>query len=282
MQSLFFSLRSLLLTLLVFSGPAQAQSYQEQLKQLQFQNGPTVGTIADEATIKVPKGYVFLDSANSRRFLEINGNPPRDGRFIFGPASLDWFVVFSFNATGYIKDDEKIDADTLLQTLKDADESGNKERKKINATPIHTVGWAVSPHYDLETKRLEWGVRLRSEGSDPFVNYSIRLLGREGVMNLTLVADLDTLTNDVRQLKTLLKDFSYLPGKKYSEFTQGDKIAQYGLAALILGGAAAVATKKGAWAAIAAFFAAFWKLILAGGIAVLAGLGALFKRKKSP
>jgi uncharacterized membrane-anchored protein len=282
MQTLFFSLRSLLLSLIVFSGSAQAQSYQEQLKQLQFQNGPTVGKIADEATITVPKGYVFLDSANSRRFLEINGNPPRDGRFIFGPDSLDWFVVFSFNASGYVKDDEKIDADALLQTLKDSDEAGNKERTKINATPIYTVGWAVPPHYDLDTKRLEWGVRLRSEGSDPFVNYSIRLLGREGVMNLTLVANLDTLTNDVRQLKTLLKDFSYLPGKKYTEFKQGDKIAQYGLAALVLGGAAAVATKKGVWAAIAAFFAASWKLILAGAVALVAGLGSLFKRKKSP
>lgn len=282
MQTLFFSLRSMLLSLIVFSGSAQGQSYQEQLKQLQFQNGPTVGKIADEATITVPKGYVFLDSANSRRFLEINGNPPRDGRFIFGPDSLDWFVVFSFNASGYVKDDEKIDADALLQTLKDSDEAGNKERTKINATPIYTVGWAVPPHYDLDTKRLEWGVRLRSEGSDPFVNYSIRLLGREGVMNLTLVANLDTLTNDVRQLKTLLKEFSYLPGKKYSEFKQGDKIAQYGLAALVLGGAAAVATKKGVWAAIAAFFAASWKLILAGAVALVTGLGSLFKRKKSP
>jgi uncharacterized membrane-anchored protein len=70
-------------------------------------------------------------------------------------------------------------------------------------------------------------------------------------------------------------------GEKYSEFKQGDRIAEFGLAALILGGAAAIATKKGFWGALVAFFAAFWKLIAGVAVAALASLGSLFKRKKS-
>ena len=43
---------------------------------------------------------------------------------------------------------------------------------------LHTVGWAVPPHYDTATKRLEWGMRLRAESNDhDIVNYTIRLLG---------------------------------------------------------------------------------------------------------
>ena len=45
-------------------------------------------------------------------------------------------------------------------------------------------------------------------------------------------------------------------------------MAAYGLGALVLGGAAAVATKKGFWALLVSLFAAGWKLI--AGLARLA------------
>jgi uncharacterized membrane-anchored protein len=69
-------------------------------------------------------------------------------------------------------------------------------------------------------------------------------------------------------------------GERYTEFKQGDHVAEFGLAALVLGGAAAVATKKGLWGAIAAFLAAFWKLIAGVTVAALAGLRSIFKSKK--
>ncbi len=255
-------------------------TFQEKLDKLAWQRGPTTGKISDEATIAVPKNYVFLDSANTSKFLEINGNPPREGHYVLAPENLDWFAVFNFNPSGYVKDDEKINADDLLNSLKKSDGPENDQRKNLGMSPIYTVGWAVAPHYDLDTKRLEWGVKLKSDRNDAFVNYSIRLLGRNGVMDLTLVAGTETLTSDINQLKTALKGFNFVPGKKYSEFKEGDKVAQYGLAALILGGAAAVATKKGLWAVIGGFFAAFWKLIIGGAVALFAGIGSLFRRKK--
>jgi hypothetical protein len=63
-----------------------------------------------------PKGRPFLDGANTRRFLELNGNPPRDDHYAL--VSDDWFAIFSFRDSGYVKDDEKLDADALLKTLK--------------------------------------------------------------------------------------------------------------------------------------------------------------------
>ena len=55
----------------------------------------------------------------------------------------------------------------------------------------------------------------------------------------------------------------------------------FGLAALVLGGAAAVATKKGFWAVLGGFFAAGWKFIIAGAVALFAGIGKIFSRKKT-
>jgi uncharacterized membrane-anchored protein len=254
---------------------------QSELRKLAWQKGPAEGRIAGQATIKVPQGYVFLDAKNTSRFLELAGNPPLDGHYLFAPESLHWWSVFSFDASGYVKDDEKIDADSLLKQMKEGDGPTNAERKKLGLTEIHTVGWEVPPHYDAETRRLEWGKRLQSSSGEIVVNYSSRLLGRSGVMSAVLVGDPQTLAQDTQAFKAGLKDFSYVPGEKYAEFKQGDKMAQYGLAALIVGGAAAVATKKGVWAALLAFLGAFWKLIAGVFVAVAAWFGSKFKSGKS-
>jgi len=277
------TLIAILLFCLPASGFAQrdAEQAQQELRKLAWQKGPGNGQLADKAQIAIPENYVFLDAQNTRRFLEITGNPPRDGHYTYAPASLNWFAIFSFNNMGYVKDDEKIDPEELLRSLKESDAPSNDERKRLGLSPIYTDGWQVPPHYDPETKRLEWGVRLRSANGAPVVNYTARLLGRSGVMSATLVSDPDTLTKNVAEFKNSLQKFAYVSGEKYSEFKAGDRVAEFGLAALILGGAAAVATKKGLWGAIAAFFVAFWKLIAGVAVAAIAGLGSIFKRKKS-
>ena len=273
------------LLLAVLAAPALAQKDPEQarreLASLEWQKGPGSGKIAGKAEIAIADKHLFLDEKNTRRFLELTGNPPRDGHYTYAPASLAWFAIFSFSDTGYVKDDEKIDPDGLLKSLKESDGPSNEERKRLGMSPIFTDGWQVPPHYDAETKRLEWGIRLKTAAGEPVVNYTSRLLGRSGVMNAILVSDPETLAQDMGEFKTSLQRFSYVTGEKYSEFKQGDRVAEFGLAALILGGAAALATKKGFWGAIVAFFAAFWKLIAGVAIAALAGLGSLFKRKKS-
>lgn len=275
-------MRRALMVLLLWPLLAFAQGGKEaELKKLAWQEGPLEGRIGDKALINVPKGYVFLDEPNTSRFLELAGNPPRDGHYLYAPRSLDWFAVFAFDATGYVKDDEKIDADQLLQTLKKSDGPGNEERKRLGLEALYTDGWQVAPHYDADTRRLEWGMRLRTAGGQYVVNYSSRLLGRSGVMRAILVADPDTLEADTQQFKTALKDFAYVSGERYAQFKPGDKMAAYGLGALIVGGAAAVATKKGFWGALVAFLAASWKLLAALVVGALAWLGSLFKRNNT-
>jgi len=146
---------------------------------------------------------------------------------------------------------------------------------------IYTEGWQVAPFYDSDTRRLEWGMRLRTARGHYVVNYSSRLLGRTGVMRAILVSDPDSLEADVLRFKVALKDFAYVPGERYSEFKSGDKVAAYGLGALIVGGAAAVAAKKGFWGALVAFLLAAKKLLAGLVVAALAGIGALFKRKNT-
>ena len=102
------------------------------------------------------------------------------------------------------------------------------------------------------------------------VNYNTRLLGRRGVMEVQLVVDPDKLSTSLPEFKQLLKGFQFKTGEKYAEYRQGDKLATYGLAALVTGGAVAVAAKTGLLTAAILFFKKFAKLLV---VAVLAALG---------
>jgi uncharacterized membrane-anchored protein len=86
-------------------------------------------------------------------------------------------------------------------------------------------------------------------------------------MNVDLVLGPSLVESVVPQFDGLLKGFSYLPGNNYSEFRAGDTVAKYGLAALVVGGATAVAVKTG-------LLAKLWKLI----VPAIAGLAALLGR----
>lgn len=276
MKKLFLWL--LILPTLVWAQTPSPQ--QEALDKLQWQVGPTSADITARAKMTVPEGYVFLGEADTSKFLEINGNPPRNGHYMVGPKSLQWFAVFSFEESGYVKDDEKIDPDALLQSLQESDGPGNEERKRLGMESIYTDGWQVAPHYDTQSKHLEWGVRLRTEDGKSLVNYTSRLLGRKGVMSAVLVSSPQTLAQDTSDFKQVLGGYAFQSGEKYTEFTQGDRVAEYGLAALVLGGAAAVATKKGLWGVIGGFLAAFWKVIAGLAVAAVAGFKSLFSKKK--
>lgn len=248
------------------------------IRSLEWHIGPKTEQVASKATLKTDSNLAFLDEVNSKKFLELTGNIPDSGNFILFSTKNNWWATFSFDPTGYVKDDEKIDPDALLQQLKDSDEAANEERKRLGIAPLRTEGWYVPPHYDAESKRLEWGLKLSSEGHT-ILNYTIRLLGRTGVMNTTLVSSPETLDEDVKTFKAALPGFEFNSGERYAEFKQGDRVAEFGLAALIAGGAAAVATKKGFWAAIVGFAVAAWKVVAVAVIGLLAWVRSIFKNR---
>jgi uncharacterized membrane-anchored protein len=133
---------------------------------------------------------------------------------------------------------------------------------------MEIVGWQQRPFYEQGSNNLAWAIRGRSEGHET-VNYSVRLLGRGGVMDADLVLGPDQLAGVVPEFKTLLEGFTFKSGHRYAEWRSGDKVAAYGLTALVAGGAGAVAAKSG-------LLGKLWKAVVAGAIALVAFLKKLF------
>jgi uncharacterized membrane-anchored protein len=236
---------------------------------INWQKGPTTGRLGQVAEVKVPAGFMFADAADTKVLMEAMQNPLSGTELGFlSPTNMDWFIVFEFSAVGYVKDDEKdkLDANAVLESLRKGTEAGNKERKKRGWAELTITGWEIPPRYDNETHNLEWATRLESLGK-PGVNYNTRILGRRGVMSATMVADPEVLAATVPVFKSLLKDYTYVGGERYAEDRQGDQIAKYGLTALMVGGAAAVAAKSG-------LLKGLWKIIVVAAVAI----GAFIKK----
>lgn len=243
--------------------------------------GPTAAELGDNlARIDVPEGYVFAGGDETRKFMEMTGNPP-SGREVgvIMPAAegKSWFLLFEYDEVGYVKDDEKdkIDADAILESVREGTEASNEERKKLGGGEIHVTGWFETPHYDSKSHNLVWAIEAKGAvDTDRSVNYDVRLLGRKGYVSATLVTDPASLHADLPHVQTLLSGFSFQEGKRYADWVSGDKVAEYGLTALIAGGAGAAAVKLGLFAYLGKLLAKGGKLIVVG----LAGLGAGIKK----
>jgi uncharacterized membrane-anchored protein len=248
----------------------------ENIESVQFSKGPSLGDLGKTGQVKVPEGYVFAGGNDTRSIMEMMQNPTSGRELGFlAPAGEDWFIVFEFSPIGYVKDDEKdsLDADAILQSIKDGTAEGNKERARRGWPALTILGWATPPHYNEETHNLEWAVKLESEGTTG-VNHNTRLLGRGGVMEVTLVTGPETLAATLPKFNTLVSGFQFVEGEKYNQFRPGDKMAAYGLTGLIAGGGVAVAAKAG-------LFKWIWKGLVAAAVGIAALFKKLFSREKT-
>ena len=255
-----------------------------------WERGPLTADLGTTATVDIPDHCLFSDGKGAERFLRATENTPsgfESGIMLCTvpgkDSSAHWFVVFSFDKSGYVKDanSEKLDAVAILKDMREGQEQANEERRDNGYQELVLPGWSRAPHYDSLTNNLTWALRVRGKNeseSDESINHSVRLLGRRGVMHADLVADPQDMGSAVPSFDSILTTFAYDADQSYAAWQPGDKVAKYGLTALVAGGAGLTAMKLG-------FFAKAWKSLLALllaakklAIVVILAIGAFFKR----
>ena len=245
------------------------------LDEVDWLRGPDTAQIDKWAELEVPEGFIFAEGSDTRMLMEAMGNTVSGSEVgFFAPEGLEWFVVFEFDNVGYVKDDEKdtLDADAILETIKNGTSEANKIRDEKGYPKLFIEGWELPPYYNEVTHNLEWAIRGSDSTGEGFLNLNTRLLGRRGVMRSTLVIDPPIFQEVLPTYQSQLGRFSFKSGEDYASYRQGDKLAGYGLAALVAGGAGVAAAKLGFFKVIAkfgkvifigivAFFGGFWRKI---------------------
>jgi uncharacterized membrane-anchored protein len=249
--------------------------------------GPTDIAIAGQATFHLPAGRLFVPQPQAGKLLRAMGNPGSHDELsgvIFRKGDEPWFATLRYIASGYVKDGDAKEwkADDLLASYKEGTESANEERQKMGVPALEITGWAEVPAYEATTHRLVWAMSSKEKGAPADagqgVNYNTYALGREGYLSLNFVTDLKDLPAQKPDAKALLSALEFDSGKRYEDFNSAtDHVAEYGLAALVLG---VGAKKLGLLAVIFAFVAKFAKIIFIAVIAFGAAIGKFFKRDK--
>ena len=266
--------------------PSQADfeaAAQRLIDSLKFQEG-TIDLAKGVATLNLPAGFKYLNPKDSRTVLEdLWGNPPGNdplGMIVPSKVSLidpaSWAILITFDEDGYVKDHDAatIDYDKMLREMQESTREANKERAKQGYPTAELIGWAAPPTYDSSEHKLHWAKELKfgeEEGSNT-LNYNIRALGRRGVLVLNAIASMDQLGEIQAATPQILSMVSYNAGHRYEDFDgKTDRVATYGLAALVAGG---VAAKAGLFKGLIAAIIAGKKVILVALVAI----GAWVKR----
>ncbi len=267
-------------------------------KEFDFQQG-VVRLPSAKARFNVPEGFYYLGPSDTRKVLvDLWGNPPAAADdnlgMIFPQQYLpsdeaSWGSVVQYDADGYVSDVEAnaIDYDELLKQIKQGIAENNNERQKQGFQTITLVGWASPPHYDQRAHALHWARDLifgKESDTKHTLNYSIRILGREGVLQFNFVASLAQLDEIKNTIPTVTKMVTFDSGASYVDYRDGDKIAAYGMAGMIAAGAGAkIAAKVGLFATIAIILKKGGILIVfAGAAGVWRFISGLFRRNKTP
>jgi uncharacterized membrane-anchored protein len=279
----FLALLAGLLTaplLLLAQTDAQVQAYVDSVNQsFTYQTG-TVSLHDGIATLTVPKGFKYLDPAQSKRVItSLWGNPAdieTDGLLFpatggpIGPNS--WAFNISYDEMGFVKDDEadEINYDELLTQMQEGMAEESVERVKGGYASMKLIGWAAPPFYDKDRKVLHWAKELEigDSASVRSLNYDVRLLGRKGVLSLNAVGEIGQLPMIKTQIPGVLNSVAFSAGNRYADFSPSlDKVAAVGIGGLVAG---KVLAKVGLFAVILKF----WKI----GLLALAGLGTAIRR----
>jgi uncharacterized membrane-anchored protein len=267
------------------NGIDAAQAFLDQMK---FRQGAFLIEEAG-ATINVKDGFHYLDAEDARKVLEqLWGNPPDEsvlGLLVPDDASLvgegAWAVALTYSDDGYVSDEDAstIDYAALLKDLQQQTADANEWREKEGYGRLDLIGWAAPPRYDATGKKLHWAKELAFNGDEQHtLNYDVRVLGRGGYLSMNAIADLDDLQRVKTGMEKIMAMTEFNQGQRYADFdSSSDKVAGYGLAAL-LGGA--VAAKTGLFAKLLVALMAAKKLVIGGLIALGIALKGYFGRKK--
>lgn len=255
--------------------------------------GPKHVDLGHELQMDLPEGLALFEQPTAGELMEKMGNGGRDPGLLalVTDPNADWMVIVTYEDEGYVKDDDaaKLDANGLLDEIRQGTEAANRARQKHGIPPVEVVGWDEPPRYEPEAHHLVWAVRGRSEGHE-IVNFNTRVLGRRGVASLNLVDDPANLASSKPQAATLLAATTFRVGARYADFQPGtDKAAEYGLAALVAGGAGAAALKVAKVGLLAklggkliAILIAFKKVVIVAALGAVGLLQKLFGGGKKP
>ncbi|WP_221090030.1 DUF2167 domain-containing protein [Deinococcus aquaedulcis] len=246
---------------------------------LRYQTGQ-ISLLGGKAQLNTGTSLRYLDASGAKQVIVGQwGNPPEAAEDVLGmivPAGLDpateqgWGVVITESKDGHVSDKDAagINYAELMRDMQAATNEENRARQEAGFGTVNLVGWADQPRYDAATHKMYWAKELAFSDNpgEHTLNYAVRILGRDNVLELNAVAGMAQLPQIKRDMAAVLNQVSFTPGARYEDFNADtDQLATYGIAGLL---GVAAAKKVGLLGAALLFLKKGWILVAAalGGL----------------
>ena len=273
---------------LTVASPALAQPQQapEQdigaaVRALDWKAGGPQTLAASKSVVTVPDGYRMVVGDDARRLLELAGNPadPEIEADVVTPG-FEQEVMFEFFNVGFVTVDDwgDVDPGEMISAIRENTENENKNREARGVSPIHVVGWLKEPTLDRASNAVYWAIEADDGGPTRLVNSIALKLGRSGYEKLIWITDKNSYKPQGGALDVLRDAHTFNTGSRYSDYVTGDRLAGYGVAALVGAVAGAKLLKVGVLTVALLFLKKFAVLAVVAAGAVMGFFKRLFKR----
>jgi uncharacterized membrane-anchored protein len=234
------------------------------------------------STLTVPPTLNAVSDNEARRVSEIfNGmpDPNVEGIVIAEDGSV---VYLTYAPAGYVSLDDwaDIDPDTMIESIRKNTEEGNAARTARGISALHVTGWLQKPTLDRANNQAYWAFSATSADGGRLVNAVALQLGRNGYEKLIWAGEPATFQTS-NMLGQVMQARSFDQGSRYFDHIDGDKMAGYGIAALVGAIAGAKVVKVAAGLGLLVLLKKFFIVpIILVGVA-FKKIAGMFKRNRA-
>lgn len=262
----------------------EEEAFDKALSELDWKYSGSHKFPSSNSSLSVPEDFALImgDDAKKLRVLCDMDDDEVIEAILLDTYFNEW-IYFSNIKEGYVSLDEweDIDSKNLLETISDNTEKANIERRKKGKSELHVVGWLQEPYLDRDSSTVFWILEAKRQEGDVeelIINSVALKLCRNGYERIVWASDKESFISYGGVLDKVLKGYSFDPGYCYQDYTPGDKVAEYGIAALVAATVGGNILKSSGLLLILKKWAA---IILAGSAALFYKLKKIIRRNNN-
>jgi uncharacterized membrane-anchored protein len=199
---------------------------------------PARADIGDQASVRLADDLIFVPAAPAAKLLAVSHQevPADFVGLLIGSEGMDAPGILRFVPAGFIDANAALawTADDMLASLNDTVQRDNRDRSDKDLPELEARRWIRPPHYNPETPQLSWAALVLPKSapreSDGSVTYNAIGFGRNGYLQLTVVASMQKADIIGQMEDGFLDGLSFRPGKAYGDALPTDRRAPDGLA----------------------------------------------------
>lgn len=199
---------------------------------------PARADLGGQAMVRLDGDLLIIPLEPGTRLLNVLGRAVPDGflALLVGSEGMATAGTVRFVPAGFVDSDGATawTPDDMLASLRRSVEDNNPARVQQGLQELDARRWVVPPSYDPERHQISWAAMIipksAQRGSDGEVTFHAIGFGREGYIELSVVAGEQAAESVKAMMASFLKGLNFNPGKAYLDTQPTDRRSPDGLA----------------------------------------------------